>query len=182
MAARARILPRTEFGNPILERRAARVSKAYLQSDECRALVRDMIRTMRATKGVGLAAPQIGVSKAIAVMEIRETPERSTDIAMGPLVIVNPRIVTTHGATRKKWEGCLSFNKAFAQVPRYEKVTVTYQGLDGTSITETASGLWAHIFQHEIDHLNGVRFIDRMTDARSFVTAAEYRARKKKRV
>lgn len=171
----ARVLLRTEFGNPILTHKAKRVSKSYLKSKECTELIRDMVRTMRATKGVGLAAPQVGVPLRISVIEVRPTPERP-DVTPIPLrVVVNPRIVSYHGKQTSKWEGCLSFMKVFGKVPRYSKVTVEYLTLDGKMVTETVGGLVGHIFQHEIDHVDGIRFIDRLKDPSTLVTAAEYR-------
>lgn len=171
----ARVLPRTEFGNTILARASKRVSKTYLQSSECKELVRNMVRTMRATKGVGLAAPQVGVPLRISVIEVRPTPERPDAAAIPLRVVINPRIVAYHGKQTPKWEGCLSFMKVFGKVPRYTKVTVEYQTLERELVTETAGGLLGHIFQHEIDHLDGIRFIDRLKDPSTLVTAAEYR-------
>ena len=170
-----RVLPRTEFGNPILTRKAKRVTKAYLATDEFKDLVRGMLRTMRAAKGVGLAAPQVGVPLRIAVLEIRETPERRNVENQGPLTIVNPRVVSYIGKPVPKWEGCLSFMKVFGRVPRHSRVRVAYMTDTGEEVEESVSGLWAHIFQHEIDHLNGIRFIDRMPSASSLVTKEEYK-------
>jgi len=180
-APRARVLPRTEFGDPILTRRAKRVTRAYLKSEAFRALVRDLVRTMRASGGVGLAAPQVGVPLQVAVMEVRETPTRRGVATRKLQVIVNPEITETFGKPVLKWEGCLSFSKTFGRVPRYPKVSVRYTDTDGNSVDETAGGLWGHIFQHEIDHLQGIRYIDRMEDARTLVTEAEYRKRFAKR-
>jgi peptide deformylase len=177
-STRARILPRTEFGDPILTRKAKRVTKTYLGTTEFKELVRDMVRTMRATKGVGLAAPQVGVPLRIAVLEIRETPERKGEKKQGPLTIINPRIVSYIGKPALRWEGCLSFHKVFGRASRYPRVRVSYMDEQGIEVEETVSGLWGHIFQHEIDHLEGIRFIDRLEDASSLVTAAEYKRTK----
>jgi peptide deformylase len=179
MAARA--VPCTEFGNPILEKKAKRVLASYLKTPAFEALIKDMTRTLRKEKGVGIAAPQIGVPLAISVIEVRPTPERPDAVLIPHLVMVNPRITSYHGKPVRKWEGCLSFMKAFGKVPRYPSVTVTYQTRTGEPVTETVHGLCAHIVQHEVDHLNGIRFIDRMEDAKSLVTAAEYRRIKAKK-
>lgn len=174
----ARVLPRTEFGNPILTRPAKRVTATYAKSKECTELVRNMVKTMRQTNGVGLAAPQVGVSLRLAVIEVRKTPERPDVKPVALRIVMNPRIVKSHGVRTPKWEGCLSFMKVFGRVPRYSRVTVEYQTVEGEQVTETVRGLVAHIFQHEIDHLDGIRYIDRLEDPSSLMTSSEYRLMK----
>lgn len=173
--ARAKLLTLTEFGNPILEHRAKRVPRSYLKTKECAQLIRDMIATMRKTRGVGLAAPQIGVPLQITVMEVRPTANRPELPTLPVRVVINPKILSYNGTLTKKWEGCLSFKLAFGQVPRYAGVLVEYMDEHGEMHTEKATGLLAHIFQHEVDHLQGIRYIDRMEDLSSLMTEGEYR-------
>lgn len=173
--ARAAALPITEFGNPVLSRKAKRVTRAYLDTDECATLIKNMVHTMRKSGGVGIAAPQVGVSLQIAVMEIRSTPNRPDSRAHALQVIINPRILAYEGTLVQKWEGCLSLHTIFGQVPRFPRVVVEYMDAEGTGHTEKANGLWAHIFQHEIDHLQGIRYVDRMTKPETLMVESEFR-------
>ena len=173
----ARVLPRIGLGNPLLRRTAKRVSRAYLLSSEFKTLERNMIRTMRSTGGVGLAAPQVGIPLQVAVLEIHPTPLRPTLGQKGPLTIVNPRIIEYGTRIVSSWEGCLSFTPLRGRVPRARSVTVEYLTTEGKLVEETVTGLWARIFQHEIDHLNGTLYMDRVTDTKSYMELGEYRAR-----
>ena len=174
---KTRVLPRIVLGDPLLRRKAKRVTKAYLASREFRVLERDLIQTMRSAGGVGLAAPQVGVPLRVAVMEMHPTELRPGLAQKGPLTIVNPRIVDYGTRIASAWEGCLSFSPLRGRVPRPTAVTVEYQTSDGEIVRESATGLWARIFQHEIDHLNGILYVDRVTDTRSYMELSEYRKR-----
>lgn len=171
------ILPRTEFGNPILRKKAKTVRRAYLATDSFKALIRDMRQTMRRADGVGLAAPQIGVPLRIAIIEMRPTDTRPGIGRKGPLVIINPRILSYGARVQMDWEGCLSFRGARGKVPRALTIVVEYMNEQGEVIEEAAGGLWARIFQHEIDHLEGTVYVDRMTDMKTLMTLSEYRVR-----
>lgn len=130
---------------------------------------------MRTVGGVGLAAPQVGVPLRVAVIEARPTQNRPEAEALPLLVVINPQILSYHGAERGKWEACLSFNQIFCKVPRYSGVTFEYEDLEGKRQTRRVSGLLAHIVQHEVDHLDGIRYTDRIEDTASFMTMGEYR-------
>ncbi|MBI4134877.1 MAG: peptide deformylase [Candidatus Sungbacteria bacterium] len=170
-------LPRTQFGNPILRAKAKSVPVGFLKTKEFKSLVRQMVFTMRRVGGVGLAAPQVGRSLALAVMEMRKTPMRPDLLHRGPIVIINPKILKYSQAAADDWEGCLSFTGARGVVPRAETILVRYTNETGKTITETAAGFWARIFQHEIDHLNGVVYVDRMKNMKSLTTLAELKRR-----
>lgn len=125
--------------------------------DDIRKLCDDMAETMYAAPGVGLAAPQIGVSKRIFVIDIATADEKS-DLR----VFINPEFVAREGET--VWEeGCLSFPGIHEEVQRAAKVTVRAQGLDGRSFEVTAEGLLAIAIQHEYDHLEGTLMVDRVS-------------------
>ncbi len=172
-----KVLPRTQLGNPILRTKAKKVSLSFVKTAKFRALVKRMIYTMRRADGVGLAAPQIGQPLAIAVMEIRETSTRTGAEHRGPILIVNPRI-TAYGTKKTAgYEGCLSLRGVRGLVPRSETITVEYYDDKGEKIIEKASGFWARIFQHEIDHLNGIAYVDRVKDTKTIITVSEYRGR-----
>jgi peptide deformylase len=133
---------------------------------ELKPLFEHMERTMIAARGVGLAAPQIGISKQIAIMN----PEPEDDTKL--IKMINPRIVAASKETAKIDEGCLSVPGVRGDVERPERVTVVYQDESGKEHTLEAEGLLARIVQHELDHLNGVLFIDRLSLAkRSLIKA-----------
>jgi peptide deformylase len=138
------------YGDPVLRRRAVPVDAV---TPEIRQLAADMIDTMYDEVGIGLAAPQVGVSVRLLVVGDEE--------GRGAQVLVNPAI-TAQGGTVIAEEGCLSLPGIFAQVTRSEWVTLQAQDLQGKPVAITARGLRSRVFQHEIDHLDGVLFIDRL--------------------
>jgi peptide deformylase len=138
------------YGDPVLRRRAREVEAV---TPEIRRLVEDMTDTMYDEVGIGLAAPQVGAS--IRLMVVGDEANR------GVQALVNP-VIAAQGGTVTAEEGCLSLPGVFAPVTRAEWVTLQAQDLDGTPVSMTARGLRARVFQHEIDHLDGVLFIDRL--------------------
>ena len=172
-----KILPRTQFGNPILRTNAKNVPLKFLKTAKFKKLTKQMIYTMRRTHGVGLAAPQIGESLNLAVMEMRPTKTRPNLKRKGPIVVVNPKIVKYSKEKVADWEGCLSFYGARGSVPRSKAVTVEYHNEKSEKIIEEATGLWARIFQHEIDHLNGTVYVDQMKDMTKLITLQEFKKR-----
>ena len=132
---------------------------------------------MRRTNGVGIAAPQVGQPLQIAVIETRPTPTRPRLKHRGPIVVVNPKITKYLGGRANDWEGCLSLTGVRGKVPRTKEITVQYHNERGEKIKEKATGLWARIFQHEIDHLNGITYIDRIKDTRTIMTLSEFKKR-----
>ncbi|HEY0948228.1 MAG TPA: peptide deformylase [Candidatus Paceibacterota bacterium] len=170
-----KVLPRTEFGNPILRTRTKNVPLGTIRSAEFQSLIKQMIYTMRRTGGVGIAAPQVGRPLRVAVMEMRPIKRRPETERMGPLTIINPRILERSPLSVTDWEGCLSFRGPFGRVPRAKWIQVEYVNENGEKIREKLSGFWARIFQHELDHLDGVVYVDRMTDIKTLVTQKELR-------
>ena len=144
------VLKVRRYGDPVLRRRAAPVEGV---TPEIRRLMADMVDTMYDEVGIGLAAPQVGVS--LRLMVVGDEDGRGTQ------VLVNPAI-TAQGGTVTAEEGCLSLPGIFAQVTRSEWVTLEAQDLEGRPVAITARGLRSRVFQHEIDHLDGVLFIDRL--------------------
>lgn len=143
------VLPIRRFGDPVLRQKAKRISKV---DKSIRRLVDDMIETMHDAHGVGLAAPQVGVSLRLIIIEASEG-----DIQ----VLVNPEIVKSNGE-RIVDEGCLSLPGYVGEVARSTQVTVKAQNLDGKEIRIKANELLAQALEHEIDHVNGVLFVDRL--------------------
>ena len=127
--------------------------------DALRSLADEMLQVMYDEPGIGLAAPQVGHRIRLVVMDTQWTDEHAE---RAPTVIVNPEIVTREG--KVTWEeGCLSVPDFTAEVERSEHIVVRYQNLEGEEVTEDVTGLRAVCFQHEIDHLDGVLFIDRIS-------------------
>lgn len=122
-----------------------------------RELVRDMFDTLYALKGIGLAAPQIGVGKRVIVLDISPVEEM-----IKPFALVNPEIVGKQGQV-EGMEGCLSVPGVEGMVCRYESVTVKGKNESGDPVTMEASGFLSRVLQHEIDHLDGILFIDRLS-------------------
>ena len=155
-----------KMGNPVLAARAAPV-----ESDSIALLVEllpDMVETMRAAGGVGLAAPQIGESLRVIIFEVPEA-RSSGGQGDGPLdlqVLINPEIEPLGSEVELGWEGCLSIPGLRGEVPRHARIR--YTGLDGEGnrITRDASGFHARVLQHEVDHLDGILYPERMTDMR----------------
>jgi peptide deformylase len=131
-------------------------------SDALRALADDMLETMYAAPGIGLAAPQVGVSARLIVLDC----VKEEGAAPRPLVMVNPEIVAASDERSVYEEGCLSIPDQYAEVERPAAVTVRWLDRDGTERVEDMDGLWATCVQHEIDHLDGVLFIDHLKPLR----------------
>jgi peptide deformylase len=171
------LLPIVHAGEPVLRQQARALSPQEIRSKEIQKLIEHMRETMREAPGVGLAAPQIGLSLQLAVIEDRKqylkevSPDQLALRERRPVpfhVVVNPRI---HSVEEDRivefFEGCLSLPGYFALVPRSRSVRVECLDQRGNSKTIEASGWYARILQHEIDHLHGNLYIDRM-HSRSF--------------
>ena len=139
--------------DPRLKRVCAPVGRI---TPEIETLAADMLATMYDAPGVGLAAPQVGVMKRLYVMDCIKDPEAEPR----PMVLIDPEIEWTSAEDNTYEEGCLSFPDQYAEVTRPAQVRVSFTGLDGRRHTEEFDGLWATCAQHELDHLNGVLFID----------------------
>jgi peptide deformylase len=154
--------------NPVLRRKARAVEAGSINDPALQQLIDDMIDTMRVAPGVGLAAPQVAVGQRLAVIEYgEELPEDAPPEAEEPpkklWVIINPEIVQTSSEMVEGSEGCLSLPGYAGTVQRHAAVTVKALNRRGRPIKIKARGWLARIFQHEIDHLDGVLYIDRAT-------------------
>jgi len=155
------------LGDPILREETTPVTEI---TDELRTLARNMFDTMYAAKGIGLAAPQIGRTECMAVVDVEDNP----------MVIINPEIIETQGKTVKGEEGCLSIPDVYADVERPERVRVRAAGLDGNDFEIEAEGLFARCLQHEIDHLHGKLFVDYLSVLRRRAALAKWGKEKDK--
>jgi peptide deformylase len=156
------IRPLAPSGDPVLRRKAKKVRDF---GPSLQALIDDMIDTMRQAPGVGLAAPQVGVSLRVAVIELPEAEneeEERPDPYRGKLVVIcNPEVVKSWGEEEQQ-EGCLSMARYVGDVARATRVVVKAQDRRGKQIRIRAEGFMARVLQHEIDHLNGMVFVDRV--------------------
>jgi peptide deformylase len=162
------ILPIVRYGHPALRQRGALITTLTL---EHRQLVADMFDTMYAAHGIGLAAQQVGHALRVTVLDVRGVEDRPSTLHINgkaadvpgfmPLVLINPEL--TYGREKVTGpEGCLSFPEMYADITRPESIEVAAMGLDGRPVAFQCSGLLAKAIQHEVDHLNGILFIDRM--------------------
>ena len=142
------------FGEPVLRVKADKVESF---DDDLSRLVDDMIETMEVAEGIGLAAPQVGKSLALCVVN-----NYLIDDDAEPKAYINPEVCATEGSVEVE-EGCLSIPDIREDVTRPEKIEIKYFDLEGKEHTETCDGMLARVLQHEIDHLNGVLFIDRIS-------------------
>lgn len=175
-----KVLQKTEFGNPILRKPAKQLKADEILSDKIQKLILDMRHTLTTKKyGVGLAAPQVREGIALSVIRIRPTRTRPNlpKEKWADLVIINPKILRTSGSEKQMWEGCISLPEVFAKVPRYKKIELEYIDENGANQSQIFEGLLAHVIQHEVDHLDGKLFVDRVTNPSTFMTGAEYRKR-----
>ena len=170
-----------QAGEGVLRMRARELSREEIQSQETRRLIEWMRETMRDAPGVGLAAPQVGLPVQLAVIEDREellrniAPERLQLLARRPVpfqVIINP-VLTLDGETAEFFEGCLSVAGFSALVPRSLRARVECLNDKGEPVSIQAEGWHARILQHEIDHLHGALYLDRML-SRSFMTVDHF--------
>jgi peptide deformylase len=153
------------MGHPVLRERAKPVETF---GPELKALVQDMIETMAAKDGAGLAAPQIGVPQRVVIFGVDKNP-RYPDAEEVPFtVLVNPKLVMLTREVEEDWEGCLSVPGMRGVVPRYTKLRYTGFDGDGNPIDRVAEGFHARVVQHECDHLDGILYPMRMTDMSRF--------------
>jgi peptide deformylase len=162
------ILEVVKYGSPILRQKGERIEKL---TPEIKKLIEDMFETMHERHGVGLAAQQIGEALQLTVIDVSDVTDRPSTLELEgkpaevavimPLVLINPEIKPC-GETVKAAEGCLSFPEIFGEIPRPEFVEVRAFDAELKPIEFRAGGLLARAVQHEVDHLNGILFIDRM--------------------
>jgi len=154
------------MGHPLLNRRAEEVRE--FNSAELDNLIQDMLDTMQAEDGAGLAAPQIGVSRRVVVFGFDDNPRYQDAPAVPRTVLINPKINALGASQEEGWEGCLSVPGMRGMVPRYSRIE--YSGFDarGEAIRVEAEGFHARVVQHECDHLDGILYPQRIRDLTRF--------------
>jgi peptide deformylase len=154
------ILPIIETPDPLLRRKSSPVEAV---TPELQALIDDMFETMYAAPGIGLAAIQVGVPKRLLVIDLQEPEEEEGEPVRRPLVFINPEIVETSDTLQTYNEGCLSVPEMYAEVDRPDRIRARWLDRDGTQHDEELDGMIAIVLQHEMDHLEGVLFIDHLS-------------------
>jgi peptide deformylase len=155
------LLPLHLLGSPVLRQHSVEVKTV---DDEIRRLIEDMFETMDAAKGIGLAANQVGVARRVAVVEV--DGDR--------FAMIDPRIIETEGRSTAE-EGCLSIPEIFGDVTRPERLVIEALDLEGNPYRKEASGLKARAIQHEIDHLDGILFLDHLSLVKRQMLLARWR-------
>ncbi len=171
-----------QAGDPVLRQSARPLSMDEINSPKIQQTIADMLETLRLAPGVGLAAPQIGLGVRLAIIEDREQYHSSWSaeqlrarerVPVAFHVLINPELEVVENSEVEFFEGCLSVDGYTAEVPRYRHVRVRYLDDHGEAKSIEATGWYARILQHEIDHLNGMLYIDRMKP-RTFMTVKNY--------
>jgi peptide deformylase len=162
-------LPIKKYGDPILRAKGKRIEEV---DERIRSLAADMLETMHAANGVGLAAQQVGAALQLTVLDVSQVEDRPSMMKLNgkdvdpatamPLVLLNPK-VRLHEEMDSGNEGCLSFPDINAEIDRAISIEVEAETLEGEKVRIEAAGLLSRALQHEVDHLNGILFIDRMS-------------------
>ena len=170
-----KLLKRTQFGNPLLRTASRRLDKQEIDSLAVQSLLRDMRYTLETKRyGVGLAAPQVGHSLSIAIVGLKPTPTRPNTPNVS-LTLINPELMTHSAKRTPMWEGCISGPDLYGKAMRYKKVRVRWLDEKAKRHEKDFEGLLAQVIQHEVDHLNGVLFVDKVKDPKTYVTFSEYK-------
>ena len=164
-----------QIGHPILRNKTKDIPINEIKSENTQKIIEKMIKTMRKHNGAGLAANQIYEPIRICIIEVLDNP-RYKHLNTIPLkILINPRVIIKKDtATFNSYEGCLSVPNLRGKVRRYNSINVTYYTMDAKKITENIKGLESIVYQHEIDHLDGYLFTDKVEDNSTLVTYENY--------
>lgn len=169
------VLELARMGNPILRQVARELTPKEIRSSEIQKLILDMVDTMKANEGIGLAAPQVNQSIQLCVMQISpDNPRYEVEDEIPLQVICNPKITVLGDETREMWEGCLSVPGMRGLVRRPAKIRLEALDGDGKPLVWELAGLPATVVQHETDHLFGALYIDKLVDPQHFAYIEEY--------
>lgn len=161
-----------QLGHAVLRQRAAEVEN--ILADECQQLIKQMMLAVSEAGGVGIAAPQIHHSVRIFIMCSKPNARYPDAPLMAPTAIINPEILNYSKEKVKGWEGCLSVPSIRGLVPRHSQISVRYFDQQGHKQQKQLTGFIARIFQHELDHLNGLTFIDQLESSKDLISEVEW--------
>lgn len=162
-----KLIPIIQIGNPLLRIISSEVSQTELGTHELQILINSLFKIMENNRGIGIAAPQIGINKRIIVFGMKSHPVYTETPSIPYTVLINPIVTTMTAETEERYEGCLSVGNLRGKVSRFQKIY--YKGLDltGKLIEREVEGLHARVVQHESDHLDGILFTDKLSDTKS---------------
>jgi peptide deformylase len=163
----------TQLGQPVLRNLSKPVPLPLSRAHD--RLIDDMILTMKKAKGVGIAAPQVGVGLRLFIVAPEPSVRYPDAPRMAPVAMINPKLVGHSRKVVTDWEGCLSIPGLRGRVPRYQAVEIEFTARDGRRLRAELTGFIARIFQHEFDHISGHVYLDRVQDPRTFMTETEFR-------
>jgi peptide deformylase len=167
-----KILPISEIGNPILRQTSTSITQPL--DPQLDVLILDLMATAAAANGVGIAAPQVSSSIRLFIVASRPSPRYPHAPTMKPTAMINPEIIDRSGELVAGWEGCLSVPGMRGLVLRDRMITVKYFTQAGELVQQQLTDFVARIFQHELDHLDGILFPDRVSAATDLITEAAY--------
>lgn len=168
----AEILEVIQLGHPLLRSQAQLVDN--IQSPRIQNLIDNLIATVIKANGVGIAAPQVQSSDRIFILASRPNSRYPNAPEMEPTPMINPKILASSSEEAKGWEGCLSIPGIRGLVPRHRAIEIQYSDRNGKLHKQELSDFVARIFQHELDHLDGIVFIDRLQSSQDLITEQEY--------
>ncbi|MDH5426703.1 MAG: peptide deformylase [Nitrospirota bacterium] len=167
-----RILEISQLGSPVIRERAAKVTDIH--DPQLQTLIDDLFATVAAENGMGIAAPQVSVSKRIIILSPKPNARYPYAPTMEPTAMINPEMTWGSPEREKDWEGCLTVPGIRGLVPRHLTIRVRYHTPQGVQIETEFDGFLARVFQHEADHLDGVVFLDRVESTLDLVTEGEW--------
>lgn len=172
MQKQTNLLQVAQLGQPVLRQKAKPV--ANIKDKKIQQLIGDLIATVMDVNGVGIAAPQVYQSVRLFIVASHPNPRYPNAPEMTPTPMINPRLISHNKIKAKDWEGCLSIPGIRARVPRYTQIKVEYSDRKGKLVNSEFNDFIARIFQHELDHLDGIVFLDRLSDMKEVITDKEY--------
>jgi peptide deformylase len=167
----AELLEVSQVGNPSLRQIAQPIDRL---NEPIQTLIDNLMETLLQSNGVGIAAPQVAASYRLVIIASRPNPRYPNAPEMEPTVMINPRIISASDEIIKDWEGCLSVPGIRGLVPRHSTIAIEYSDRQGKLQQQQLTDFVARIFQHELDHLNGMVFLDRLETNLDIVTDQEY--------
>jgi peptide deformylase len=167
-----RVLEIAELGAPVIRERAVKI--VNIHDPQLQALIDDLFATVADEKGMGIAAPQVSESKRIIILSPQPNARYPYAPTMEPTVMINPEILWSSSDKEKDWEGCLTVPGIRGLVPRHRTIRVRFQTRDGVALETEYEGFFARVFQHEVDHLDGMVFLDRVQSTQDLVTEKEW--------
>lgn len=168
----ATLLQVAQLGNPVLRETSSEIKD--FQDSKLQDLIDSLLETVIDVNGVGIAAPQVYEPIRLFIVASHPNPRYPNAPEMEPTPMLNPKIISFSNVTEDGWEGCLSIPGIRGLVPRYKKIKVEYFDRSGKKHEKEFEDFVARIFQHELDHLDGIVFLDRIKDNRNIITDKEY--------